>query len=371
MKIALLVGGFALAMSLTATAFAEGTDKAYTRNVAIVIWDGAEILDWGGPSEVFESASRFGQDNDKPAFNVYTVSKTKDPITSQRFVKVLPEYSIADAPKPDIIVLPGGGTSQVMKDPEFLEWASMVARDAEVALSVCTGAFILGTAGLLDGKDATTWFGALDSFERQFPNVTVKYGQRFVDNGQVVTTAGVSAGIDGSLHVVARLLGRYVADQTARYMEYRWTPEPYLSRDYTVLNPSLDERGRRAQQANIYSAEENYTAAIAMYEELLKASGDDLMLWYRSANAYYATKEHKKAMNAYVKASELEHYRVRCFYNAACAAALIDDKDRAFDYLARAIESGLDDREYIAQDDDLKSLREDPRFAQLTGEATP
>ena len=217
------------AMILTAgTAHADGA----TRNVAIVIWDGAEILDWGGPSEVFESAARFGGVGDERAFNVYTVSKTTDSIHSQRFIEVVPQYSIKDAPKPEIVVLPGGGTDAVLNDPEFLAWVGKTAREAEVALSVCTGAFLLGKNGLLDGKEVTTWYGAIDALEEQFPKATVQRGRRFVDNGQIVTTAGVSAGIDGSLHVVARLLGRHAADRTAEYMEYRWTPEPYLAQTY-------------------------------------------------------------------------------------------------------------------------------------------
>ena len=125
----------------------------YTRNVAIVVWDGAEILDWGGPSEVFESAARFGQQGKDRAFNVYTVSKTTEPIVSQRFIKVVPQYSIEDAPKPDIVVLPGGGTGSVLNDPAFLKWAGQAAGEAEVALSVCTGAFILAKHGMLGRRE--------------------------------------------------------------------------------------------------------------------------------------------------------------------------------------------------------------------------
>jgi transcriptional regulator GlxA family with amidase domain len=129
----------------------------------------------------------------------------------------------------------------------FLEWAKGSASQAEIAVSVCTGAFILAKAGLLDGKEATTWYGMLDKLEKDFPKVRVRRGNRFVDNGKIVTTAGVSAGIDGSLHVVARLLGSQVAGQTAQYMEYRWTPEAYLSNSYTYLNPSLDSRATQTK----------------------------------------------------------------------------------------------------------------------------
>ncbi len=233
---------------------ASAPDKGrtpYTRNVAICIWNGAEILDWAGPSEVFAAAGNIATDSDAPAFHVYTVSKTKDPIVSQGFIDVLPDYSIADAPKPDIVVFPGGGGKSVLDDPEFYAWAAGAARDAEVALSVCTGAFILAKAGMLDGKSATTWYGVIDQLEQQYPNTRVIRGTRCVDNGQVVTTAGVSAGIDGALHVVARLLGKPIADLTAQYMEYHWTPDAYLAQTYPLLNPSLDLRGQERQLAAI------------------------------------------------------------------------------------------------------------------------
>ena len=364
-KTILTTWGIVMALMLTVGPVGAIDENDYTRNVAIVIWNGAEILDWGGPSEVFESAGRVGRHGEKPAFRMYTVSKTKDPIVSQRFVKVVPDYSIEDAPKPDIIILPGGGTSNVMKDPEFLAWASQAAKEAEVALSVCTGAFILGKAGLLKGKDATTWYGALDGLEEQFPETRVHRGRRFVDNGQVVTTAGVSAGIDGSLHVVARLLGRYVADRTAQYMEYRWTPEPYLARDYSVLNPSLDDDGRLLQRADIFANEKDHSSAIELYEKFLEENPGDLRAWYRLGHATYKAKRYDVSVAAYLKASELEDVRVWAFYNAACSAALMNDIEQAFEYLDMAIQAGFDDRENMMNDPDLEALREDSRFEQV------
>lgn len=343
----------------------------YTRNVAIVIWNGAEVLDWAGPSEVFEAASRFGRSSNGPAFNVYTVSKTKEAIRSQRFVEVTPNYSIADAPRPDIIVLPGGGTSSVLRDPEFLEWAGTAAQGSEVALSVCTGAFILATAGLLDDKEATTWYGALQSFEERFPKTQVRRGRRFVDNGQVVTTAGVSAGIDGSLHVVARLLGRHVADRTAQYMEYRWTPEPYLAREYRTLNPSLDARGRRAQQADIHQLENNRAAAAAIYEELLAETPHDARLWHSLAGAYRGMEQHARAGDAFSKAAVSDELARQANYNAACSYALAGNTEQALEHLSRAIEAGFDDDAYLRSDPDLASLHANERFTALLKRITP
>jgi len=221
-----------VALSASGGANADGARRA--RTVAIVIWDGAEILDWAGPAEVFETAGRLGAHGGAAVLEVYTVSRTTEPITSQRCIRVIPGFSIEDAPAPDIVVLPGGGTDAALNDPELVRWVGRVAGEAEVALSVCTGAFLLGEAGLLDGKDVTTWYGETDLLAARFPKARVHDGRRFIDSGSVVTTAGVSAGIDGALHVVARLLGRDLADRTAAYMEYRWTPEPYLTKSYAA-----------------------------------------------------------------------------------------------------------------------------------------
>ncbi len=195
--------------------------KSKMKNVAIFIHDGVEILDFTGPGEVF-AASR----PPKGGFNVFTVAASKKPIVSQGFIKIVPEYSIADCPKPDIIVLPGGNTGPTAKNPEVIAWVQSHAPELDVALSVCTGAFILQRTGLLDGKKATTWHGAIASFKEQATKTEVLEDTRWVDNGKVLTTAGVSAGIDGALRVVEKLFGRETAEATARYMEYdKWDPE--------------------------------------------------------------------------------------------------------------------------------------------------
>lgn len=351
---------------LIGAATATGEEReTYSRNVAIVVWDGAEVLDWAGPSEVFESAGHFAQNGDERAFNVYTVSKTTDPIVSQRFIRVLPQYSITDAPRPDIIVLPGGGVGSVRKDPEFLAWVKRAASEAEVALSVCTGAFILGDAGLLDGQSATTWYGALNGFEEAFPNTRVLRGPRFVDNNHVVTTAGVSAGIDGALHVVARLLGRYVADRTAQYMEYKWAPEPYLSKNYSVLNPSADARGRALQQAEMYRAAGDHQAAIDAYKALIDMHPGDAHVWNELAATYYDAGRWKESAAAYVESATMASLSRNGFYNAACAYALAGEEDRAFECLQKAVDAGFANPGWLETDDDLTTLRDDSRFKRL------
>ncbi|SFE72093.1 DJ-1/PfpI family protein [Spirosoma endophyticum] len=190
------------------------------RNVAIFIHNGVEVLDFSGPSEVFASTE---------GFNVYTVSLTKEPIISQGFIKIVPNYSLTDCPKPDIVVLPGGQTGPFLENKPLINWIKASAERAEIMLSVCTGAGLLARAGLLDGKQATTFHNYIDALQKATPNAKILRNTRFVDNGQIITTAGVSAGIDGALHVVAKLKGIDVATQTARYMEYdKWKPNEGL-----------------------------------------------------------------------------------------------------------------------------------------------
>jgi len=370
------IGGFVVIACATLLSFggeAVVAEQAHSRvrNVAIVVWNGAEILDWAGPTEVFAAAGNIAAQGGSTAFHVYTVSKTKDPIVSQGFVRVLPDYSIKDAPKPDIVVFPGGGGSSVLSDPEFFGWAKAAAANAEVALSVCTGAFILGRAGFLDGKQATTWHGMLDQFEKEFPKVDVRRGSRFVDNGTIVTTAGVSAGIDGSLHVVARLLGRYVADETAQYMEYRWTPEAYLSNSYTLLNPSLDSRGRRVQQAEIFVSEGNPSEAIRICEQLVAEKPDDAPAWRQLGQALHSSKRYEDAVAAFTKAARSNEVRAGAWYDAACSAGLLQNKERALDFLKKSFDAGLEGRERVRYDPDLALLHKDPRLEALIAAGAP
>jgi transcriptional regulator GlxA family with amidase domain len=199
---------------------AQRTQQTKKRNVAIFIHNGVEVLDFAGPSEVFAATQ---------GFNVYTVSLTKEPIISQGFIKVLPTYSLTDCPKPDILVLPGGQTGPFLENEPLISWIKRCAQSAEVILSVCTGAGLLGKAGLLDGLQATTFHNYIEPLQKANPRARILRDTRFVDNGQIITTAGVSAGIDGALHVVAKLKGLATATQTAAYMEYdKWKPNEGL-----------------------------------------------------------------------------------------------------------------------------------------------
>lgn len=213
-----------------AGAFAQPAAEARgPMNVAIFIYEGVELLDFGGPGEVFASARIGAGEDTGAAFNVYTVAASLDPIVSQRFVTVVPQYTIDSCPRPDIVVFPGGSTRASVENPKVIAWARAAAKDSALMMSVCTGAFILARAGLLDGLEATTWHGRIEDLRKAAPQTRVHTGTRFVDNGQIITTAGVSAGIDGALHLVSRLHGPDAAHGVARYMEYdRWQPDEGL-----------------------------------------------------------------------------------------------------------------------------------------------
>lgn len=193
-----------------------------TRVVAILIFDEVEVLDFCGPFEVFSVASRF---IDPPAFKVLTVAEKAGPVVTRGGLSVNAHHQLADCPQPDILLVPGGqGTRQEMHNPTLVEWVGRNSVKAELVLSVCTGALLLAKAGLLDGLEATTHHAAIDLLRQTAPKTTVYADRRFVDNGRVVCSAGIAAGIDMSLHVVGRLLGEEFAQKVARQMEYPWQP---------------------------------------------------------------------------------------------------------------------------------------------------
>lgn len=190
------------------------------RQVALLVYDEVEVLDFAGPFEVFAVTGR--DENPRP-FSVSLVAPRPGPITARNGLSVNPHFTLADCPPPDVLVIPGGyGSRREMQNAELLDWVRRMAERTELILSVCTGSLILGKAGLLDGLQATTHHGAYDLLRLAAPTATVREGERFLDNGQIVTAAGVAAGIDAAFHVVARLLGTEVAEQTARYIEYPW-----------------------------------------------------------------------------------------------------------------------------------------------------
>lgn len=189
------------------------------RNVAILLFDDVEVLDFAGPFEVFAVTDELrGYDT----FNVFTVAENLGTIRARNGLKVVPHYSLENCAVPQLLIIPGGfGTRALLNKPALLEWIQKRAAKSELTMSVCTGALVLAKAGLLDGLRATTHHDCFDLLRQIAPNTEVVETDRFVDNGRILTAAGISAGIDCALHVVERLLGPAAAITTARYMEYR------------------------------------------------------------------------------------------------------------------------------------------------------
>ncbi|WP_255654076.1 DJ-1/PfpI family protein [Corallococcus sp. EGB] len=202
------------------------------RKVAILIFNGVQIIDYTGPYEVFGAAD----------FDVYTVAETKEAVTTTMGMTVVPKYSFADAPPADVIVVPGGSVTDARRSSATLKWVTDQSARAQRTLSVCNGAFILASAGLLEGLTETTTAGNIQKLRDAFPGIKVVDDQRFVDNGKIVTAAGLSAGIDGALHVLSRLGGIGLAQQVALAEEYDWRPQAPFVRAALAdrLIPALD-----------------------------------------------------------------------------------------------------------------------------------
>ncbi|WP_338813346.1 DJ-1/PfpI family protein [Bernardetia sp. Wsw4-3y2] len=192
-------------------------EKKENMKIAFYLQDGVEVLDFAGPMEVFAYAG----------FDVFTVSETKEPIVSQGILKIVPQYSIQNSPKADILAFFGGNSEAAFSD-EVVKWIK-AQQDIQYHFSVCTGAFALAKADILDDQTATTFHNALNRLETDFPKIQVVKSVRFVDNGKVISTAGISAGIDGALHVVAKIKGFNTARRIAYHMEYdKWIPQEGL-----------------------------------------------------------------------------------------------------------------------------------------------
>ena len=201
--------------------------------VAILIFDGVEIIDYTGPYEVFGTEK----------YDVYTVAASEAPITTSMGMTVVPKYSYADAPPPDILVVPGGYTPKIRADEATQAWIRNTTATDRHTMSVCNGSFILAEAGLLDGLPATTTAKNLAVMQQRYPKVKVVGDQRVVDNGKILTTGGLSAGIDGALHVVAKLDGLAAAQEVALGLEYDWRPKDGIVRAMLADNliPDLSE----------------------------------------------------------------------------------------------------------------------------------
>jgi putative intracellular protease/amidase len=186
----------------------EGVTK-----VAILMFDGAEIIDFAGPWEVFGTAG----------FLMHTVAPTLKPLTMVFGQKLVPDYTFDNSPKAEVLLVPGGAVLQYLDDKRMTGWIQAKAHDVDHVMSVCTGAYLLQKAGLLSGQTVTATCGTIEDFAA--PDTRVVYDQRYVDNGKILTTAGLSAGIDGALHLVSKIRGPGIAQSVALAMEYPWQPD--------------------------------------------------------------------------------------------------------------------------------------------------
>src|SRR5215210_6294743 len=190
-------------------------EPAQPRNVGILIFPDVEILDFCGPFEVFASATLPAQTDSGPEtrlFEVFTIAERPHVVTCRGGLLVQPNYTLADHPPLDLVVVPGGyGTEREQENQVVLDWIARQRRTGALTTSVCTGAFLLGAAGLLDGLRATTHWTTIDGLRTHLSMTEVLADARVVDEGEIITSAGVSAGIDMALHVVARLHGESVA----------------------------------------------------------------------------------------------------------------------------------------------------------------
>jgi transcriptional regulator GlxA family with amidase domain len=198
------------------------------RQLAILLFDDVEVLDFAGPFEVFAVTDEL---SGHKTFNVFTVAENPTTIRARNGLKIVPDHTFESAPAPHILVIPGGaGTRALLKKPAVLEWIRARAKSAELVASVCTGSLVLARAGLLDGLDVTTHHENLADLAALAPTAHVRADRRFCDHGHRATAAGISAGLDLSLHLVARLHDVATAERTARYMEYPWHPDSGAAR---------------------------------------------------------------------------------------------------------------------------------------------
>ncbi|MGO4380292.1 DJ-1/PfpI family protein [Pseudoduganella sp. RAF53_2] len=243
--------------------------------VAFLLSDGAVMIDFAGPWEVFENVSIPGREQ---AFNLYTVAATTKPIKASGGMTIVPEYSFDNAPAPKVIVIP----AQSARDEAVLTWIREASQEADLTMSVCTGAFLLAKTGLLSGKAATTHHGSYTQFAMAFPDIALKRGARFVEAGKFASAGGLSSGIDLALRVVERYFGRPVAANTADALEYQgqgW------------LNPESNVAYAKRRRS---SAEHPLCPVCEM--EVAKASAPTSR--YRGKTYYFCMSDHKQLFDA-------------------------------------------------------------------------
>lgn len=190
-------------------------------NIGIYIYNQAEVLDFSGPFEVFSTASRVCENNNP--FDCFLIGETGDTVTARAGYRVIPDYGFHDHPKIDVLVIAGGVHNDEMSKPQVIDWISRQARASTITASVCTGVFLLAQANVTRDRKVTTHWEDISELKQLFPQLEVLRDLRWVDEGDLVTSGGISAGIDMSLHLVCKLHSAALAEKTAKQMEFSWT----------------------------------------------------------------------------------------------------------------------------------------------------
>ncbi len=189
-------------------------------NIGIYIYDHAEVLDFSGPFEVFSTASRICVDGEP--FNVFLVGETGESVKARGGYEVSPSFGFSGHPEIDVLIVAGGVHTEEMSKAQVIDWVAKIAKKAKIVASVCTGVFLLAEAEVLTNENVTTHWEDIPDLRARYPNLTVHESTRWVDEGSIVTSGGISAGIDMSLHLVSKLHRYELAKKTARQMEYDW-----------------------------------------------------------------------------------------------------------------------------------------------------
>lgn len=262
-----------LAWTMALVCFSANAQK----KVAILVYDGVEVIDYSGPYEAFYYAYKDGQHY----YTIYTVASSKQPITCRGGLQIIPTYTFEDAPAPDLLLIPGGSVqgNPAVDNDSTIAWIRKVAAGSPTVMSVCNGATLLSKAGVLDGKEVTSnaYIAYFKTIEQFCNNCRVVYDKRFVWSGKVITTGGLAAGIDGALSVVEKELGKAAATEAALSMEYYWNPASFSRADFaeaTFLNTYYLLKGA-AFKGNIIKTEGDnaqWEKVIKVYSEAGKDS---------------------------------------------------------------------------------------------------
>ena len=257
---------------------ADAADAAQLR-VAVLVFPGVELLDFAGPAEIFAGVR---DEDGEASFDVYTVAPSKNSLKSLRFLSITPQYDPSDAPAPEILVIPGGNVETVMNNQPTLDWIKKQAEAKCLVFSVCNGASILGKLGLLDGLQVATHHDNMALLQFIAPKANCLADRKFVDNGQIVTAAGISSGIDAALYVVSRLNGAEAAKRVGSYVEY---DHFYGFDPKTIAPPTTDSKGVVSQVGRVHDTrpwaittllntlrQQGFDAALASYPRLLETS---------------------------------------------------------------------------------------------------